>query len=551
MEEQFYVVFPLFLTIVRAWSARLQLASVWLLWAISLLASIAGVMLAPVATFFLLPTRFWELATGSLLALGAVPTLRGSRARVAATWAGLALIGAATFLYDEKLPFPGLTALVPVAGAALVIWSGSYDAQGASRLLSGPLPVLLGKISYPLYLWHFPVFGFALYLSLRPLPLHWWAGLITLSLALAYLTFLLLETPVRTQGRKLSPLTVVVSGCAAMLLFGAFGLITARSHGFEWRLDAGQQSLARAMKDFMPQARSCMNASSAQITTAGPCTLGSSDKMPDTLIWGDSFAEAIAPGIVAAAERAGFRVLLTGRHGCTPQPRRAIESLGRSALCQSTSNAVLAMLASRKEITKVVLVMRWPSSEAPSGGPGRYDEPSGGAATSKETKAFEAGIEELLASLAEAGKKVWVLGPTPLNSNPVPRALYLESLGLAAGIDLLPRVDKLQAEFGWVNRFLEAMQRTRGIFVIYPAERLCDRVACKIIEGAYPLFIDRNHMSTHGALFISSLFDELFREGQTLPQSTTKLPFALRRSGLLCLTKRTVCSRRHEEAGGR
>jgi peptidoglycan/LPS O-acetylase OafA/YrhL len=146
VEEQFYVLFPIYLILIRSRSRQLQIGITSTVWLLSLLLSSVGVMLEPTATFFFLPTRMWELLTGSLVAMQAIPSTTRRPVLTTAWWAGLLLILAAVLVYDEKLPFPGISALVPVFGAALVIWAGSTPTPLANRILSGEWLVLIGKI---------------------------------------------------------------------------------------------------------------------------------------------------------------------------------------------------------------------------------------------------------------------------------------------------------------------------------------------------------------------------------------------------------------------
>ena len=109
--------------------------SIVLLWLSSLAVSIVGVALAPSATFFLLPTRIWELATGAILALDYVPRITGPRLKEAAASIGLAMVVVPSLAYIERTPFPGLAALLPCIGTAMLLQVGRDDGTQISRLL--------------------------------------------------------------------------------------------------------------------------------------------------------------------------------------------------------------------------------------------------------------------------------------------------------------------------------------------------------------------------------------------------------------------------------
>jgi peptidoglycan/LPS O-acetylase OafA/YrhL len=224
VEEQFYLVWPL-LFLVAALVARhrhpgrMVAGFMLVLVAASLAYSVYDTRVNPSAAYFVTPTRMWELGMGGLLAMlteRAGPGLRSgwlSRAglrlrsgwlgrfgwRGGCGWAGLALVLASPFVLRGTTAFPGALALLPVAGAVMVIGGGPD--RGPSRLLSVRPLVFLGGISYSLYLWHWPVIDLWTAYQGKPPGLLSGAVIIVVSVVLAWLTKVLVEDPVR-----LSPL---------------------------------------------------------------------------------------------------------------------------------------------------------------------------------------------------------------------------------------------------------------------------------------------------------------------------------------------------------
>ena len=201
VEEQFYLFWPLLLLV----GARLlSLARLGLLLALVALGSFGLSLVwtdteAPWA-FFSLPTRAWELAVGALIAVGALRLPRRSPQPVAIglVTAGLGLIVIACVVIDDSTPYPGMAALLPVVGTALVIVGGSATSAGPSRWLSASVPRWLGRISYSLYLWHWPILVLVpIAIGIDSLGLR--LGLAAVAIAIAAVSTALIETPIRRE----------------------------------------------------------------------------------------------------------------------------------------------------------------------------------------------------------------------------------------------------------------------------------------------------------------------------------------------------------------
>jgi peptidoglycan/LPS O-acetylase OafA/YrhL len=157
IEEQFYIVFPLIAVVLSKYFRRAVVPVLAVLGLLSLLWSQGGLSCHPEASFYLLQSRAFELTIGVLLArLSGKLELRAAQLMSAI---GAASLIAAMFLYSDKTRFPGLAALVPCLGTALIIWSGQAGTV-LSRILAVPPLVYVGKISYPLYLAHWPLIVF-------------------------------------------------------------------------------------------------------------------------------------------------------------------------------------------------------------------------------------------------------------------------------------------------------------------------------------------------------------------------------------------------------
>lgn len=222
VEEQFYIFFPLALVLIHGFLKSRYL--LWILIAItlSLGASIYGVYHYAGATFYLVPTRAWELLAGSILALGVLPDPSSAWLRNLLSITGLGLIIYSVGFYTEATLFPGYNAIAPVLGAWLVIYSNGEKAI-VNKLLSMRPLVFIGLISYSLYLWHWPFAAFARYLMFRPFNAYDSAGIILVSLAVSILSWKYIEQPFRGR-QMLLPDRKRVFAIAGFVMIAASGI---------------------------------------------------------------------------------------------------------------------------------------------------------------------------------------------------------------------------------------------------------------------------------------------------------------------------------------
>ncbi|NMN72645.1 acyltransferase family protein [Rhizobium sp. 57MFTsu3.2] len=235
VEEQFYVLFPLLLSVLAYRGRRSQFAVIAILTLISFAAADVASLRSPASAFFLLPFRAWELSVGALLALYENGRSRpaGRIASIAAI-VGLLLIAYAIVGLDLETPFPGRWALLPVCGALLVL----HFAQPSNligRILGSPVPVAIGLISYSLYLVHQPIFALYRYARIAEPSRFEMVALIALSFVLASISWKLVEQPFRRV--RYRSRTVFASAACGSLVLISFGVVAHLNAGFpSWTL---------------------------------------------------------------------------------------------------------------------------------------------------------------------------------------------------------------------------------------------------------------------------------------------------------------------------
>lgn len=357
VEEQFYLLYPVFLAVLwRRRRSSLAPTLVFLLM-VSLLTAEWGARHKPSATYLLLPTRAWELVLGAMLALwhrnreplGPQRTDRRAIGEAAAL-GGVALILLAALTFNQRTIFPGLTALVPTIGAALVIHYGHGNTLTGRILAMRPL-VGIGLVSYSAYLWQQPLFAFARQHSLWEPPTWVMISLVVATFALAYATWRLVEKPARAPGnltrRQLITGTVAATCCLAG--FGLAGELTAGEY-FRRGATVAEHGIDRRLSSNQGLGTECDGAFSRL-----PSCRTSDD--PDVVLWGDSHAMHLVQGLIAS--KPDIRMIQFTRSVCAPVLGMAPVS-GKTPAewardCIATNDSVLNWIRGHKSIRYAVL----------------------------------------------------------------------------------------------------------------------------------------------------------------------------------------------------
>jgi len=512
VEEQFYLLFPVFLII--AWRLgwfRSQVALIWLMVAgasVSFILNLTNIDPNPIATFYLLPMRAWELLLGSIVAVVPAPSgrLGDSRKPILELlqWIGLALIFAAGTLYTSETAFPGLNALLPCLGAALFIWASTGKSCHArsftcKRLLSSRGIVFIGLISYSLYLWHWPLFAFARYFSLSDLSLAARIQLVVLSFVFAVLSWMLVEKPFRRIKTGPERFRLFATGVAcSLVLIAAAGYVMATS-GAPKRFPEDV-----LVYDSLKGAKSQHGAlGSAQLddVLAGklPKVGAMRSGAPVVLVWGDSHAQNILPALDAFAN-GDFGVVVAAWHPRTlPALNYAVEvpySLGREA--PKWAAAVLDYVR-RNNVTDVLLAARWSAHWRDSRDFGAGHEP------------LEAALLQTVDEFRAAGARVWLLTEIPEHkADPVKAMMVRRLFGTDTGPYLADKAS-LTETTGESERLLMRLT-AHGARLIDARGHLFDTELAKfrMDKDGELLYSDSHHLTEAGALETAESFLPLF-----------------------------------------
>lgn len=473
VEEQFYIFYPLVLVLLHRHARRHLLPIL----AACMLASFALGWFAtgwkPWAAFYLLPTRAWELLAGGILALVLArhrppPAL----VRIAGP-VGLALIALTLALSGQGFAFPGWFAALPVVAGVALLLSGERPDAAVSRILALAPMVWLGRISYPLYLVHWPVL-IVLRNVLPEVSLDWRLTGLALSVALAWAILRLVETPIRS-GRLLSrrgALLATAGGLSTVLV--ACCLIGWQSGGMPDRFDPRVSRILAYAKDRPTHLERCD-------WPAGPCPIGPEGE-PAVAVIGDSHAQAFGGAFDHWLRERGQPGQLNFASGCMPVPRIGVRR------CADFAEAAIAQAAASPTIRTVFLASIWRQAYGDGTliADGRRIE---GAAIAP---AFEDALITAVRRLRAAGKDVILIDPLYAAPHDVPHTL---ARNLAFGTDWPVDISLAQhlRDFAPLLASFERVEAEGAKRISFLVD-LCSPQICPGTHEGTPLFADGNHI---------------------------------------------------------
>ena len=339
IEEQFYIVWPLVLQWVWRLPKTLILRIIVGLSVISLLFSLWLVRHDTVADFYSPLSRFWELSIGSLMAFSRQQTSVGfiKRHQNLLAGLGLCLILTALFALDRHASFPGAWALLPTVGAVclMLAGTGNQTAWLNQHVLANPLMIWIGLISYPLYLWHWPLLTFA-HIAESSLPdPSIRLSMLAISVILAWVSYRFIELPVRASRGQASRRWVVALSIALLMVFLAGWLISSQ-HGFKFRtlsrLDGDVTTMVLgADRDTL--LNECGLAEPAKTLKWEFCKSSSGQQVARYVVIGDSKAEALFYGLARESKPVdGILIGSVGAPDASKDPLSANQQKNRIAL---------------------------------------------------------------------------------------------------------------------------------------------------------------------------------------------------------------------------
>lgn len=486
IEEQFYLLYPVLLWFSVKRNACFRAILTFAL--ISFMLNVWLIQSHPVEAFFLPHTRFWELLVGGVLAYSMhrhnafwqrVPNYFSE----AATTLGLILIASSAVLFDNHLAFPGWWAVVPVAGALLLLASGNSSRLGQAVLANRAF-VYVGLISYPLYLWHWPLLSFGKMLDPGITP----EARILLALAsvlLAAITYHLIEKNFRSFVRP--RVAVPVLGCM-LAIAGAIGVQAVASQGVPSRLPEAQQAVATYTYSYEGDARypECwLTEKDEGSAFARKCyeTLEGGNGQ-SVIVWGDSYAARLYPGVLAALGNR-YTIAQTTRNSCPPLLNSQYDA------CKASNDFTLSLIKRYPEAA-VVMFAVWD----------QYSQDWAKASPERDA------LIQTIRSVKDSGaKKLILVGPAPRWPENLP-TLVLKTWKNGSLAESTPQ--RLRTPLSPMIRAIDAALRdisvSEGVTYVSAFDALCNEEGCLVRTNDDPVSFttwDIGHLTTEGATTVA------------------------------------------------
>jgi peptidoglycan/LPS O-acetylase OafA/YrhL len=485
VEEQFYLAFPLLLwALSRVSKGRTALAAA--LAALMLISLGANVWLMDTgrsaSAFYMSPARAWEFLIGSLIALPILPALPNLPARALARGGAIILFAVALCGLRKESPFPGLNALLPCLGAALFIWSG-IGVTTVARHRYSPLQVLtfFGKISYSLYLWHWPIFTFGRF-SKVSLTLDGFdkAVLLAATVVISFLSWRYIEQPFRQGGIATTrSQSFRLAGASSLLLIvvSLFGLLASRTPIDVDRVAARLDSYSSGEYKQLYNFGICFGPESGSFDKS--CLRLSPDKS-NVLLWGDSLAAHYILGLREAVDPLTTSLMQATQPACMPT-------------LSTDEHGIVSCVEFARQMQDFFSHHR-PDVVIISGDWLEYSR-----------RGFELIIADLKRSIARletSGSRVVVLGPAVQFKGRLPAMLLRAHF---RGVEVHSE-DLLRPEiFELDQKMREALPDGESFSYVSLLDTICPHRQCPLtVDDHIPLTVDHAHLTADGSAYVST-----------------------------------------------
>lgn len=511
VEEQFYILFPISIYLLLTRTTR-KIAFYVLVAALfaSLALSVLAVSIDPKYAFYMLPTRAWEFLAGIILSLGILPPVkkRSLAELYAASGAGLLVY---SFLkINAHSVFPGLNAIPPVLGTALIIYSGESGTTVVSRFLGLRLLVGIGIISYSLYLWHWPITVYT--------KLYYGSGynrifIILASLILAWISYRYVEGRYRRKKSKVATVRPLTELCAPFAAVALVILCVYSTKGFPDRIPKKDWQVAdHGLRN--QRTPHCKSFSSAHANGAQLCRLGQPNAKPGFVLWGDSHAGAISTALNIAASKDDVSGVLIWDYGCRPLLGVFRKDKHR---CERFNDAALRYIQEHPSLKQVFLAGYW---RVPFIGHGYdndhfliMDKYTSFRSSAEDKRVFRRGMERTVDGLR--GRQVILIQDVPTVGAQFGKSVssqFVRAAWLHHGVHRKMVYKEGRDRDRFESRFYQSLvkpllARHPDLQYLKVIPALCSDGNCPLVINGGLVYYDGDHLSKYGASLLAPLFE--------------------------------------------
>lgn len=526
VEEQFYVVFPTFLLLLHRWFRPHIRLGLILACVVSLAIGTAQLPTQQSAAFYMLPARAWELVFGGLLGIGMFTPFKSVRAASISGMAGIGGLAALCFLYWPEMPFPGITAVPPVVATSMIIHAGLTPGALSAKILSWNPMVLVGKSSYSMYLWHWPIIVYARVLRPDGLSMVEIVLIAIACVAMGFVGWRLVEEPCR-RSKRFGRRTVLIAGAVSNIAWIGLGAGLHLSRGLPGRISGAALAFEEATRSFNPSPETCFDYElELEQGDQTFCRIGVEAAPPSFFLWGDSHSGIFVHAASAAAEATGRSGLISIVPSCPPIPGLAKDDSamddGADLECQAVNDRAMAAIAAVPSIDRVVFVGRWPMYVRGRGVGLDADKtlevwPADGArGEGKQGEVFLGAFEAHIQRLRELGKQVILLRSMPeiddFDARLLANLAMLDGEELSEETLARTRVSRevTRTRMAPVDAMFATFESDAGVTVLDPTPYFCDEDTCSALRDGEVLYFDNNHINDLASRRLGELLEPAF-----------------------------------------
>lgn len=508
VEEQYYILFPIFLIITWRLGVKWIFFLLGLIFFISLLMAHWGSYNKPSATFFLLPTRAWELLIGVFIAfyLKYSSYLKSYLVNQILSLLGLAMIFFSIIMFDETTPFPSLYTLIPTLGTGLLVLSAVPETIVHKFLSLRPI-VFIGLLSYSAYLWHQPLLAFARHRLFGEVSDLLLIGLCFVSIFMAWISWKFVEQPFRNKK---------ITSRNFIFLFSFLGIIFFSSVGFFFQSDQGLKNRVKFSDELsyslkMPSLENCFDIAFIHSAEKWGCNLGADKQEIDFVFFGDSHSLSLKSLVNDIAKRKNISVFYSGASGCLPflniYPLRNDQ---RERNCNLLNKRVYEFSKTNK-VRGIILSARWSyythGDYKFKGGQLISSNLEGPFTLTSSIETFKSAFNFTLEKYSSVSIPIHLITQHP-HQKYSPSSAYFS---ISNGTGSLESFSVKKKDFNKLNEIPMSVFLTRdqNINIHEITDLFCDDYICMIGNDNHSYYYDDNHLSSFGAEKISGVLNNI------------------------------------------